>query len=131
VVPHCNTLPNYYDVVVSSEVIEHVLKDMQLTMLDSIHNSISPGGSLILTTPVGDVADIWFSLHGQQPLEEWLTESACGEILKAAGFRIVDHHLMYSYTHDGSDVGQPEDNELNLYHVIPLYQVWHSVKELA
>lgn len=61
-----------YDIVVSSEVIEHIQqKEMYV---DTIMHILKPGGFLILTTPNGRVKKNWDAAGmGAQIVEEWLT----------------------------------------------------------
>jgi polyprenyldihydroxybenzoate methyltransferase/3-demethylubiquinol 3-O-methyltransferase len=45
---HCVKYPNYYDVIVCSEVLEHVLDKKSL--LDAACKALKPGGSIFVTT---------------------------------------------------------------------------------
>lgn len=73
--PVSGQLPSgYYDVVVSSEVIEHVLNQQEY--IQNIFTLLKPGGFLIMTTPNAR----WYSYHfykdrisWKQPVENWLT----------------------------------------------------------
>jgi 2-polyprenyl-3-methyl-5-hydroxy-6-metoxy-1,4-benzoquinol methylase len=80
-----DTLHRRFDVVVSSEVIEHVLKQE-----DYMQNTISvlkPGGLLVLTTPNGRWID-HFYYRGRsswaQPYELWLTAGQLRGIARGA-----------------------------------------------
>ena len=62
---------NAYDLVVSTEVLEHFLYELQDEFVQKIAHHLRPGGYLILTTSNGNFiaaeSDAW------QPLEQWLT----------------------------------------------------------
>ncbi len=61
-----------FDLVVSSEVIEHI-PDHDL-FSRTVSHLLREGGFLVLTTPNGKLREIWDrSDQGQQPIENWLT----------------------------------------------------------
>jgi len=77
------TLDRQFDVVVSSEVIEHVLK--QEEYIQNIISLLKPGGLLVLTTPNGRWKEHFY--HGgrnewAQPYELWLTGRQLTAIMK-------------------------------------------------
>ncbi len=61
-----------HDLVVASEVIEHV--EDQDRFVDVLAESTAPGGHLVLTTPNGRVADRWQRRPDwrPQPIENWV-----------------------------------------------------------
>ena len=64
----------YFELVVTSEVIEHVIDKEEF--LKSIYNLIEPSGYLVLTTPRLEHYDDFLSIWGEdskQPVEEWLS----------------------------------------------------------
>ena len=72
-------LPRDCDLIVSSEVIEHMVSEEQIRFLALISDHLRPGGSVILTTPNREVAgkllkggdpDVKDHL---QPIEQWLS----------------------------------------------------------
>lgn len=66
-------LQRKFDVIVSSEVIEHVT-DKQ-NYIDNMLSLLSPGGLVILTTPNGQFKDAWFvpeRVKSKQPIEDWV-----------------------------------------------------------
>lgn len=84
------------DLAVSSEVIEHVPRANQGKFLDGIMRLLRPGGYLILTTPRGEFWNAWNAKgYPHQPVEEWLTEHALGELTTWAGFRTVARDRVY------------------------------------
>lgn len=74
--PVSNQLPPaFYDIVVSSEVIEHVLN--QEEYINNIYTLLKPGGFLVMTTPNAR----WYAYHfykdretWKQPVEQWLSK---------------------------------------------------------
>lgn len=85
--PVATALHASFDLLVSSEVIEHTLD--QALYLRNCANLLKPGASLILTTPNGrwkndfyrDGREQW-----QQPLENWRTAGELKTLLEAEGF---------------------------------------------
>ncbi len=72
-------LPRDCDLIVSSEVVEHMVAEEQIRFLALISDHLRPGGSVILTTPNREVAgklleggdpDVQDHL---QPIEQWLS----------------------------------------------------------
>ena len=60
-----------FDIVVSSEVIEHVTD--QRHFADTVHHLLRNGGYLVLTTPNGLAKEAWDAGdQGQQVIENWL-----------------------------------------------------------
>lgn len=82
-----------FDVVVCSEVIEHVPNHLEL--LSQIYQLLYPHGWCMFTTPNGNV---WpqFSRDPQyrnklQPIENWVTTRQLASLFQQAGFRILIH----------------------------------------
>lgn len=70
-----------FDLVVSSEVIEHV--DDQAGLVDTVSAILEPNGYLILTSPNARVRRWWdMSESGGQMLENWLTTRAVANLLR-------------------------------------------------
>ncbi len=82
-----------FDVVVCSEVIEHVAEPAAL--LRQIAGLLHPGGWCLLTTPNGNV---WTRFRSDprfvdqlQPIENWLTTRGLAALLRQEGYRVVRH----------------------------------------
>lgn len=82
-----------FDVVVCSEVIEHVPD--HLSLLRQIGGFLRPRGWCMLTTPNGNV---WPQFHCDsrfqnqlQPVENWLTTDRLAALVRHAGFHIARH----------------------------------------
>lgn len=87
-----------FDLVIASEVIEHIL--VPETMLSEIGRVLRPSGVLVLTTPN------WISFFGlarwageillrrpftsdDQPVDRWRTPASLARLLYAAGFDVI------------------------------------------
>ena len=70
-----------YDVVVASEVIEHI--DDKPRFVDVLARVVKPGGYVILTTPNARHFDRWKKTAPfQQPIEEWVTPKQLRQLLE-------------------------------------------------
>lgn len=83
-------LAGAFDVVVSSEVIEHVPDDAKPAFLASLYDLLAQQGFCLLTTPRGELFDWWSGLgYPHQPVESWVTEPKLRALAEAAGFRVL------------------------------------------
>ncbi len=90
------TSPDFlpFDVVVASEVIEHVLDKQEFT--SSLAKALKPGGHAIVTTPRGEVFHRWKRMaRAPQPVEVWLTESGLRRLFAGNAFEVVRHDRVY------------------------------------
>lgn len=79
-----------YDVIVASEVIEHVPHPEQSAFLTEASQLLRVGGHLILTTPRRELWRRWYRSGREiQPIEAWLTEAQVTEHVQRAGFDIL------------------------------------------
>jgi glycosyltransferase involved in cell wall biosynthesis/SAM-dependent methyltransferase len=78
-----------YDLVVSSEVIEHVPEAEKAGFAAKLARLLKPGGHAILTTPRGEALEEWTKLVGDpsQPVEDWLTEGRLAQLFVSQGFQ--------------------------------------------
>jgi len=87
-----------FDLVVSTEVIEHVSDAEKATFVHDIAASLRPGGSLLLTTPRAELQDAWQAhVSLAQPREDWLTEPELDELLESAGLKIAHRERIGVY----------------------------------
>lgn len=81
-----------FDVVVSSEVIEHVVD--QNAYLTQIWELLQPNGWCVLTTPNRNVWKYYAQQQGRanlQPIENWLSPPKCRQLFSQSGFRVLRH----------------------------------------
>jgi 2-polyprenyl-3-methyl-5-hydroxy-6-metoxy-1,4-benzoquinol methylase len=78
-----------FDLVVSSEVIEHVADADKPGFLGGIYQLLKPAGHAILTTPRGELRELWRSANqADQPVEEWISETELDALATASGLRV-------------------------------------------
>jgi len=78
-----------FDLVVSSEVLEHVKNAEKHEFIRGIHQLLRPGGYAIVTTPRGELWDQWReALDWTQPVEEWISEAALDRLAVSVGFSV-------------------------------------------
>lgn len=85
-----------YDVVVASEVLEHVTDKDEFAR--QIRRCLVPKGHLILTTPRGEWFRRWrrAKIGGDgQPVEEWLTERQLKALFTKHGYLVKRHERVY------------------------------------
>lgn len=89
--------PEQFDVIVASEVIEHIPAAAKGTFLRSLHGLLRPAGFLVLTTPRGELFGYWRNTlkWGSQPVEEWLTESELDALSRSSGFSVLEHSRIW------------------------------------
>ncbi len=84
------------NLVVSSEVIEHVPNEYKRDFIRGIHLLLASGGHAILTTPRGELWNSWEKLgKEQQPIEEWVTEGELASLCNEEGFSIISHQRIF------------------------------------
>jgi 2-polyprenyl-3-methyl-5-hydroxy-6-metoxy-1,4-benzoquinol methylase len=88
-----------FDVVISSEVIEHVPD--QVAFADTVQHLLREGGYLLITTPNGKVKKAWDrDSQGAQLVEKWLT---CAELrtLFTGVEPILHKTFIYDFSYSG------------------------------
>jgi 2-polyprenyl-3-methyl-5-hydroxy-6-metoxy-1,4-benzoquinol methylase len=116
-----------FDVVVCSEVIEHV--PVHSALLFQVAGFLRPGGWCMLTTPNGNV---WpqFSRHPGystqlQPVENWLTTRQLAALFRQAGFRIARHEGRPVYEFRIGLAGWLQQRRVEaLFRKLGLYHLW-------
>lgn len=76
-------------IVVTSEVLEHIPPRYRTEYVAGIRAALVPGGDCIVTTPRGEVKRFCED-DNDQLLEEWLTEREVADLFRAGGFRVVE-----------------------------------------
>lgn len=91
-----------FDLVVSSEVIEHVPNKTEF--ISQIASTLKNHGTLILTTPNGLYRENYFKDHPElepQPVEEWVTvselESLCSELFTKRWIKTFGPEYFFSH----------------------------------
>jgi SAM-dependent methyltransferase len=78
------------DLIVCSEVMEHVGKIGQPKYFTAFYSALEPAGFLIITTPRREALPEWSKyVDLDQPTEEWLTEPELRKFAEDAGFRMI------------------------------------------
>lgn len=114
-----------YDVVISSEVIEHVPRGEQAAFVHSLRALLKPGGYILLTTPRGDVWDQWQRIAPpNQPIEDWLTEQQLRALWETGGLHCVGLERVYVEVPTLRFVPAPTPDEHRTLNLLPIYQVW-------
>ena len=87
--------PGLFDVVVSSEVLEHVPD--QRGFIELLSKTASPRGHLVLTTPNAAWKRKWMSRTEwePQPVEQWVKRRPLSRLLKAEGWRVLESSTFY------------------------------------
>lgn len=81
-----------FDVVVCSEVIEHVSHSQQFGFVQSLRALTKENGHLVLSTPRAEVFHRWRAHRAHtQPVEDWLTEKHLVKMASDAGFDLIEH----------------------------------------
>lgn len=82
-----------FDVVIASEVIEHVPPEEREGFVDAIRTLLGAGrGAAIVSSDRGELYERWARRGGtHQPKEAWLTERQLRDLFTGQGFRAVQH----------------------------------------
>lgn len=83
---------SYFDVIVCSEVIEHIPDAQKADFIFALKSLLKKGGFLMMTTPRKDAEAEWIKYgNAAQPVEDWMTEKALGSLFEQAG---LTNHLL-------------------------------------
>lgn len=88
------TKQNKYDLIVSSEVIEHLTREEQGEYIQLIYNNLVDNGYLLITTPNKEVANA-LEIKGDQPIENWLTINETDELISANNLKTLKIYTTY------------------------------------
>ncbi len=81
-----------YDVVIASEVIEHVAPEKRASFVQAVRSLLRPDAAVIVSSDRGELYERWARRGGtHQPVEAWLTERQLRELFTRHGFRVVQH----------------------------------------
>ena len=77
-----------YDLIVSSEVIEHISDDKKDDFINDIWGLLNKKGFVILTTPRKEAQEGWSKyVSPEQPIEDWISESELESLLLKHNFK--------------------------------------------
>ena len=101
-----------FDLIVSSEVIEHIPDNEKENFIEDISNLLNEKGFLIITTPRKDAQEVWNSyMKPGQPIEDWISEEELETLIVKKSFL---KHKMERFAIPPIE-GAPE---------IEIYQLW-------
>lgn len=114
-----------YDMVVTSEVIEHVPHDRKRDFVRTLRRLVKLGGWVIVSTPRGEVFEQWRQIAPpNQPIEDWITEHDLARLFMQKGFEVVRHERIYFDSARWIYVTPSTLVDSTSVSIIPLYQVW-------
>lgn len=103
---------NTYDLIVSSEVIEHIPDEEKDKFIEDISKLLKDKGFLIITTPRKDAQEQWNAyMKPDQPIEDWISEEELETLIVQKSFL---KHKMERFSIPPI-IGAPE---------IEIYQLW-------
>jgi GT2 family glycosyltransferase/2-polyprenyl-3-methyl-5-hydroxy-6-metoxy-1,4-benzoquinol methylase/tetratricopeptide (TPR) repeat protein len=121
-----------YDVVLCSEVIEHVPDPQKPAFLDELRQLLAPEGYVILTTPRGEMWERWKSISPpSQPVEDWITEQHLEQQCIAQGLMPLGLERIYVEIPTLRYIPAPTPHDLKTMNLLPIYQVWVAQRAAA
>lgn len=102
-----------FDLIVSTEVIEHVPDSAKSDFVKSIYTLLADNGHVIITTPRKEAQSAYLNEYGEpdQPVEEWMTEEEVVRLFENNGF----------VKRNNINIGLPYSKTLTN---VPIYQTW-------
>lgn len=121
-----------YDVVLCSEVIEHVPHEQKPAFLNEITRLLTPEGYLILTTPRGEMWEQWQAIAPPcQPVEAWVTEAQLEQYFTGQGFSPLGVERIYVELPMLRYIPAVTPHDVKTRQVLPIYQVWAAQRTVA
>ncbi len=86
-----------FDVVIASEVIEHVPPEDRGSFVNALRLLLAPNGALIVSSDRGEFYERWVrrGKGSEQPVEAWLTERELCDLVTRHGFVAAQHDRVY------------------------------------
>jgi 2-polyprenyl-3-methyl-5-hydroxy-6-metoxy-1,4-benzoquinol methylase len=116
-----------FDVLVATEVIEHVPLNRQADFVAGLFARLRPGGACILTTPRAELFQTWRRIVAPQPTEFWFSEAGLEKMFTVQGFEPAEKRLAYK-TMPKVFALDPVKDRFVAPDQVPLYQAWLFVK---
>ncbi len=114
-----------YDVVLCSEVIEHVPNPHKPAFVHQLKQLLTPEGYLVLTTPRGEMWEQWKRISPpSQPVEDWITEDDLEQLFVGQGFMPLGLERISVETPSLRYIPAPTPHDVQSMTLLPIYQVW-------
>lgn len=114
-----------YDVILTSEVIEHVPHGQKENFLAQLFRLLKPDGYVVLTTPRGEMWEQWKTIAPpNQPVEDWVTEEQLRVLFTSQGFVEMGLDRIHVEVPGLRYVPAPTPADLRSMNLLPIYQVW-------
>ncbi len=114
-----------YDVILTSEVIEHVPHGKKENFLAQLFRLLKPDGHVVLTTPRGEMWEQWKTIAPpNQPVEDWVTEEQLRSLFTSQGFVEMGLDRIHVEVPGLRYVPAPTPADLRSMNLLPIYQVW-------
>ena len=84
-----------FDLIVTSEVIEHIPHEQQPEFILKIRRLLDQKGYLVMTTPNAPYVLPRLTSKTRQPVEDQLDKSEFANLVSSAGFDILIHRLLF------------------------------------
>lgn len=86
-----NNYTKKFDLIVSSEVIEHIPDDEKEAFVNEIRMLLKIDGYSIISTPRKDAQKDWLKYSNlKQPIEEWISERELRDLFENNGFKMIE-----------------------------------------
>lgn len=114
-----------FDIVLCSEVIEHVPHPKKAVFVSQLSRLLTVNGYLILTTPRGEMWEQWSRIAPpNQPVEDWVTEQQLKELFEANGFHELGVERIQIEVPSLRYIPAATPADLRTMPLMPIYQVW-------
>jgi 2-polyprenyl-3-methyl-5-hydroxy-6-metoxy-1,4-benzoquinol methylase len=105
-----------FDLIVCSEVLEHIPDDKKNEFIGEIHQLLANGGHAIFSTPRAEAQVDWLKNSKiTQPIEEWISEIDLEKLFSQNSFK-------------SKELKRVELSPVPAGELIPIYQVWLFAK---
>lgn len=121
------TRPDFspYDVILCSEVIEHIPHGRKEGFVAELATLLKPDGYVILTTPRGEMWEQWKTIAPPcQPVEDWVTEGQLRTIFTSQGFCELGLERVHVELPSLRYIPAPTPADFQKLSLVPIYQIW-------